>query len=127
MRVTLLKSKLHRAAVTGADLHYEGSIAIDRDLIAAAKLLPWERVEVYNLNNGARFSTYVIPGQPGEVMLNGAAARLAMPGDRVIVASYAEFEAAEAAAHRPTVVLLDERNRPLPTETAAPERPAHAA
>jgi aspartate 1-decarboxylase len=119
MRVTLLKSKLHRAVVTGADLHYEGSIALDPALIAAARLLPWERVDVYNINNGARFSTYVIPGQSGEVMLNGAAARLALPGDRVIVAAYAEFEAAEAARHQPTVVLLDEHNRPTPVPLAS--------
>jgi aspartate 1-decarboxylase len=82
MRLTLLKSKLHRATVTGADLHYEGSIALGPDLRKAADLLKHERVEVYNCNNGARFATYVIAGKKrGEVMLNGAAARLVQPGD----------------------------------------------
>lgn len=113
MRLTLMKSKLHRATVTAADLNYEGSIALGPDLRAAADLLEFERVDIYNVNNGARFATYVIAGQrPGEVMVNGAAARLVQPGDQVIIVSYAEFERAEAAAHRPTVVVLDAQNRP---------------
>jgi aspartate 1-decarboxylase len=112
MRLTLLKSKLHRATVTGADLHYEGSIALGPDLRRAARLLVHERVEVYNCHNGERFATYVIAGsRPGEVMLNGAAARLVQPGDAVIIAAYAEFTPAEARRHRPTVVLLDAQNR----------------
>ncbi len=115
MRVTLLKAKLHRVRVTGADLHYEGSIAIGPDLIAAAGFLPWERVDVYNITNGQRFSTYVIPGsQPGEILVNGAAARLVQRDDQVIVAAYAEFDLEEAHAHRPTVVLVDADNRPRP-------------
>jgi aspartate 1-decarboxylase len=118
MRLTLLKSKLHRATVTGADLDYEGSIAIGPELIRAAGLLPWERVDVYNVTTGARFSTYVIPGRErGEVLVNGAAARLVQKGDHVIVAAYAEFDADEARRHRPIVVLLDAENRPI----AAPE------
>lgn len=113
MRLTLLKAKLHRATVTAADLNYEGSIALGPDLRAAAGLLDYERVDIYNCTNGARFSTYVIAGtKAGEVMLNGAAARLVQPGDQVIIAAYAEFTPAEARRHQPTVVLLDAQNRP---------------
>lgn len=114
MRLTLLKSKLHRATVTGADLDYEGSIAIGPELIRAAGLLPWERVEIYNVTNGHRFSTYVIPGRErGEILVNGAAARLVQKGDQVIIAAYAEFDPDEARRHRPVVVLLDSENRPI--------------
>ena len=121
MRVTLLKAKLHRVVVTGADLRYEGSIAIGPELIRAAGLLPWERVDIYNITNGNRFSTYVIPGvERGQILVNGAAARLVQPGDEIIVAAYAEFEAEEARRHRPVVVLVDAENRPL----AAPEHVA---
>lgn len=113
MRLTLLKSKLHRATVTAADLNYEGSIAIAPELRRAAGLLLHERVEIYNCHNGARFATYVIGGRKrGEILVNGAAARLVQPGDEVIIAAYAEFEPAEAVRHRPVVVLLDRRNRP---------------
>lgn len=113
MRLTLLKAKLHRATVTAADLNYEGSIALGPDLRKAAGLLEYERVEIYNCNNGERFATYVIAGaRRGEVMLNGAAARLVQPGDQVIIAAYADFTPEEARAHRPTVVLLDAKNRP---------------
>jgi aspartate 1-decarboxylase len=113
MRLTLLKSKLHRATVTGADLNYEGSIALGPDLRQAAGLLLHERVEIYNVNNGERFATYVIGGRrPGEVVLNGAAARLVQPGDEVIIAAYAEFDPAEAERHQPNVVLLNRRNQP---------------
>lgn len=118
MRLTLLKCKLHRATVTGADIDYEGSIAIGPELIRAAGLLPWERVDVYNVTNGQRFSTYVIPGRErGEILVNGAAARLVQKGDQVIIAAYAEFDPDEARRHRPVVVLLDRENRPI----AAPE------
>ena len=104
MRLTLLKAKLHRATVTAADLNYEGSIAIAPELRRAAGLLLHERVEVYNCNNGERFATYVIGGRRrGEIMINGAAARLVQPGDEVIIAAYAEFETAEAARHEPVV------------------------
>ena len=113
MRLTLLKSKLHRATVTAADLNYEGSIAIAPELRRAAGLLLHERVEIYNVNNGERFATYVIGGRHrGEIMVNGAAARLVQPGDEVIIAAYADFEPAEAKKHEPVVVLLDKRNRP---------------
>lgn len=113
MRITLLKAKLHRARVTASDLNYEGSIALAPELRRAAGLLPHERVEIYNTTNGARFATYVIAGRKrGEVMLNGAAARLVQPGDEIIIAAYAEFEPAEAEEHEPTVVLLDAKNRP---------------
>jgi aspartate 1-decarboxylase len=111
MRLTLLKSKIHRATVTGADLTYEGSISIDPELCAAANLIPFERVEIYNCNNGNRFATYVIHGRSGEICLNGAAARLVQPGDLVIIACYADFERAEALQHHPSVVLVDEGNR----------------
>lgn len=113
MRLTLLKSKLHRARVTAALLDYEGSIALGPDLRAAADLLLHERVEIYNVTTGARFATYVIGGTvPGEVAVNGAAARLVQVGDHVIIAAYAEFEPDEARAHQPTIVLLDEHNHP---------------
>lgn len=111
MRRTLLKSKIHRATVTDADLNYEGSISIDPKLCDAARLIPFERVEIYNCNNGARFATYVINGKDGEVCLNGAAARLVHKGDVVIIASYADFEDAEALQHRPTLVFVDGQNR----------------
>jgi aspartate 1-decarboxylase len=113
MRLTLLKAKLHRATITAADLNYEGSIALGPDLRKAAGLLEYERVEIYNVNNGQRFATYVIAAEKrGEVMVNGAAARLVQPGDQVIIVAYGEFEPDEAKAHRPTVVLLDAKNRP---------------
>jgi len=115
MRLTLLKCKLHRATVTGADLNYEGSIGLGPELIAAAGLRPFERVEIYNIHNGERFATYVIEGKaPGEVCLNGAAARLVHPGDLVIICSYADFEEREASDHRPRVVLLGPGNAILP-------------
>jgi aspartate 1-decarboxylase len=111
MRITMLKSKIHRATVTGADLTYEGSISIDPKLCDAARLIPFEKVEIYNCNSGARFATYVILGKPGEICLNGAAARLVQKGDLVIIASYAEFELQEAAAHQPSLVHVDARNK----------------
>lgn len=111
MRRTLLKSKIHRATVTDADLNYEGSISIDPVLIEQADLLPFEKVEIYNCDNGNRFSTYVITGGPGEICLNGAAARLVHRGDLVIIASYAEYDEVEALRHDPRLVFVDERNR----------------
>ena len=116
MRLTLLKSKLHRATVTAADLDYEGSIAIASELRRAAGFLLNERVEIYNVTNGQRFATYVIAGRKrGDIMVNGAAARLVQPGDEVIIAAYAEFEEDEARRHKPVVVLLDKQNRPKRT------------
>jgi aspartate 1-decarboxylase len=111
VRITLLKSKLHRATVTDADLSYEGSITIDADLCQAAQLLPYEKVDVYNCNTGARFATYVMPGDRGEICINGAAVRLAHKGDPVIIASYGSYEAQEAQAHQPILLLLDAHNQ----------------
>ncbi len=113
MQVTLLKCKLHRAAVTECDLNYEGSISIDRDLIEAAGLLVNERVEIYNIDNGNRFATYVIEGGSGtgEIGLNGAAARLACVGDKLIICAYAQMTVDEARSHQPTVIVLGEQNR----------------
>jgi len=111
MRRTFLKSKLHRATVTAADPDYEGSISLDRGLCREAGLLEFEQVDVYDITNGARFTTYVIYGEPGQVQLNGAAARLVQLGDRVIIAAYAELEPAEVTSHSPRVVLLGNDNR----------------
>jgi len=111
MRLTLLKSKIHRAKVTRANLEYEGSVSIDPQLCEAAGLHPFERVEIYNCNNGARLATYAIPGAEGEICLNGAAARHALPGDRVIICAYAQYEEAEAVGHGPTLVFVDDENR----------------
>lgn len=110
MTVTLLKSKIHRATVTGADLNYEGSISIDPKLCEAAHLTPFERVEIYNCNNGERFATYVIYGKEGEICLNGAAARRVHKGDLVIIAAYAGFDQAEAFSYKPQLVMVDGKN-----------------
>lgn len=111
MKVSLLRSKIHRATVTEADLTYEGSISICPDLIAASGLLIHERVDIYNCNNGARFSTYVIKGKKGQICLNGAAARHVQKGDVVIIVAYCGVEMNEAKKHVPTVVFVDEKNR----------------
>ncbi len=113
MFLTMLKSKIHRATVTQANLNYRGSITIDQDLLEAAKILPHEKVQVVNNNNGARFETYVIRGERGSgiICLNGAAARLAQPGDSVIVISYAMMTQEEAMVHQPVIVLADESNK----------------
>lgn len=113
MQVTLMKGKIHRARVTEADLHYEGSISIDRNLIEAAGFLINEKVDIFNIDTGARFSTYVIeaPAGSGTIGLNGAAARLAMTGDKVIIVAYASFDSDEARGFKPSVVLVDEQNR----------------
>lgn len=112
MMLTMLKAKLHRAVVTQADLHYEGSIAIDRDLLDRAGILPHEQVDVLNINNGARFTTYAIEAPRGSKTfgVNGAAARLVQKGDRIIVVTYCGLPAEEARNYSPTVVLLDENN-----------------
>ncbi len=109
---TLMKSKIHRATVTRTNLNYVGSITIAEDLMEAADLLENELVQVVNINSGARFETYVIPGKAGSgaIELNGAAARLAEPGDLVIIISYGMYDADEVKGHQPTVVLVDERN-----------------
>lgn len=118
----MLKSKIHRAVVTDADLNYEGSVSIDPALCEQARLLEFEKVEIYNCNNGERFATYVIFGKAGEVCLNGAAARLVHRGDLVIIASYAEMEEHEIAAHQPALVFVDQKNRALPSNTALSRR-----
>ncbi|MFP8489537.1 aspartate 1-decarboxylase [Gracilimonas sp. Q87] len=114
MKITMFKSKLHQMAVTEANLMYEGSITIDQDLLDAANLLPYEKVQVLNITNGARLETYTIPGERGSRVccLNGAAARLTHVGDRIIVISYAEMTPEEAKEHKPKVVIVDENNDP---------------
>lgn len=123
MRRTMLKSKIHRAKVTEADLEYVGSITIDPVLMEAADLLDHERVEIYNITNGERFATYAIPGErgAGEICINGAAAHLARAGDLVIIASYADYDEAELGSHQPRLVFVDRRNRPARPK-AAPAR-----
>lgn len=113
MKRTLLKSKIHRATVTGADLHYEGSVSVDPELLRAADIVNHERVDIYDITNGARLTTYAIPGEPGtgEIRINGAAAHLVNAGDLVIIASYAEYSEQEVADHEPRVILVDSRNR----------------
>lgn len=111
----MMKSKIHRATVTHADLHYVGSITIDHDLMDGANLLPNERVDVVNITNGARLSTYVIPGERGSgvIGINGAAARLVAPGDLIIVIGYALVPEEALPGFRPSVVFVDDRNHPL--------------
>lgn len=111
MLLTLLKCKLHKATVTDANLKYEGSVSIDPKLCDLAQLRPWEQVDIYNCNNGERFTTYVIMGKPGEICLNGAAARKVQPGDEVIIAAYCQMEAANATTHEPRIVFLDSDNQ----------------
>lgn len=108
----MLLGKIHRAVVTGADVNYVGSITVDPVLLDAAGILPYERVQVVDVENGARLETYTIPGTPGkgEIQLNGAAARLVAVGDHVIIMAYATMTDEEAAAHRPKVVLVNEGN-----------------
>lgn len=113
MKRTLLKSKIHRATVTEANLDYEGSITIDTKLMEAADLVEFERVEVYDINNGSRFATYVIPGEAGSgvICLNGAAARLVAVNDLVIICSYGDYSEDERATHNPKVVSVSEKNK----------------
>ena len=113
MRRTMMKSKIHRATVVGADLNYVGSVSLDPHLMELADIREHEQVHVLDIDNGARFETYAIVGGPGDVILNGAAARLVHPGDKVIIITYAEYEAAEPATYAPTVVLLDDEHTPL--------------
>jgi len=112
MLITMLKCKLHRAAVTEGCVDYPGSIAISRELLDAAGLLPYEKVLVANLRDGARFETYVIIADaPGQIVLNGAAAHLGKVGDRVIIMSFCDLTPEEAQQHHPRIVVLDEQNR----------------
>jgi aspartate 1-decarboxylase len=115
MQLTLLKGKIHRAAVTQCDLDYEGSISVDAGLMERAGILPNEQVDVLNINNGERFTTYAIPAPAGSgtIGVNGAAARRAQKGDLVIIVAYARMEEAEAKSFQPRVVLVDGANRPI--------------
>lgn len=121
---TMMKSKIHRATVTQADLHYVGSLTVDEELLAAADLLPGEQVSVVDVTNGARLETYVIPGPPGSgvIGINGAAARLVHPGDVVIIISYGLLDEAELRRYQPRVVHVDAGNRvvALGEDPAAP-------
>lgn len=125
MQRTMLQAKLHRARVTQADLHYEGSCGIDQGLLELSGLRENQYIEIYNISNGERFSTYIIsaPRGSGEISLNGAAARKAMVGDLLIIAAYSIYSEAELASYRPVIVLLDEHNRPKP-KAAAPAKAA---
>ncbi len=113
MRRRMMKSKIHRATVTSTDVDYVGSVSIDVDLMKRADILEWEQVAVLDVDNGARFETYAIAGEAGQVQLNGAAARLVEPGHRVILLTYADFDEDELADFSPVVVKVDARNRPL--------------
>jgi len=114
MQLTLLKGKIHRATVTQCDLNYEGSISVDSALMERAGILPHEQVDVLNINNGERFTTYAIPAPAGSgiIGVNGAAARLAQMGDLVIIVAYARMEEAEAKSFQPRVLLVDAKNKP---------------
>lgn len=116
----MMKSKIHRATVTDADLHYVGSITVDAELMSAADLVEYEQVAVVDIDNGNRLETYVITGSPGSgsICLNGAAARLVSPGDKVIIISYAEYDEAELAGYAPTIVHVDSENHPVPEDEA---------
>ena len=115
MLLTLLQAKLHRVRVTEADLNYEGSCGIDEELLEASGLRVNQYIELYNVSNGERFSTYIIkaPRGSGAISLNGAAARKAMVGDLLIICAYSQYTEAEAATHEPVVVLVDDKNQPL--------------
>jgi len=113
MKREMLRAKIHRVRVTEADLHYEGSLTLDTELMGAGRFYPFERIDVYNVTRGTRFSTYLIEGKEGSGVccVNGAAAHLASAGDLVIIASYIPVEESEIPGHRPIVVLVDEQNR----------------
>jgi aspartate 1-decarboxylase len=115
----MMKSKIHRARVTDANLHYVGSITLDVQLMKLADIREWEQVQVVDIDNGARFETYAIPGGSGDVCLNGAAARLVQPGDRVIVITYADYDEAELDDYEPRVVHVDASNRAVDEGAAA--------
>ena len=120
MRRRMMKSKVHRATVTDANLHYVGSVTVDRDLMDAADLLEYEQVAIVDIDNGARLETYVIAGErgSGDLCLNGAAARLVSPGDKVIVISYADYDQAELATYEPAIVHVDTANQIVDEATA---------
>ena len=125
MRRKMMKPKIHRATVTGSDLDYVGSITLDPVLMELADVLEHEQVHVLDLDNGARFETYAMKGGRGDVVLNGAAARLVHTGDRVIVISYAQYDEAELESYEPKIVHVDSRNRPTDEEFQALDRELH--
>src|SRR3954462_11280182 len=112
MQRTMMKSKIHRATITGANLEYVGSITLDRALMDLADIREFEQVAVLDIDNGVRFETYAMEGGPGDVILNGAAARLVDPGDKIIVITYAQYDEEELAGYEPVVVHVDEQNQP---------------
>lgn len=118
MLLEFLHSKIHRATVTDANLNYVGSITIDENLLKAAKMREWQKVEILDVNNGERFQTYIIKGKAGsgEICLNGAAARKVQPGDKVIIVTYAQFEENEIDGFEPTVVIVDDNNKIIETK-----------
>ena len=118
MRRRMMKSKIHRATVTAANLNYVGSVSIDTELMGLADILPYEQVAVLDIDNGARFETYAIEGERGEVCLNGAAARLVSPGDKVIIITYADYDDAELEGFEPTIVHVDANNTAITEEMA---------
>ncbi len=126
MRRTIFKSKIHRATVTHADLHYEGSVTIDEDLMSAAGIWEYEAVHIWNITRGTRLQTYAVKGESGSgvICINGAAAHLNKPGDLVILATFAEMDEAEARAHTPKVVLVDGANRPVARDAVEVPGPA---
>ena len=113
MNITMLKSKIHRATVTQCELHYEGSLTVDADLLDVSGILAHEQIDVLNINSGARFTTYAIEGKRGSgiIGVNGAAARLCQNGDMIIICAYAHMDAAEAKKFKPTVVFVDDNNK----------------
>jgi aspartate 1-decarboxylase len=128
MRRRMFKGKIHRATITQADLHYEGSVTIDHDLLDLADIIPYEAVDVWNITQGTRLTTYAIGGPRGSgvICINGAAAHLNRPGDMVILATFADMDEAEAKRFVPKVVRVDRNNRPLPLAEQHPEVPGPA-
>lgn len=126
MQITLLKSKLHRACVTHAELEYDGSCAIDSRLLDAAGIVEFEQIQIYNITNGERFTTYAIKADAGSgiISVNGAAAHKARVGDRVIICTYVAMEAAAARVYKPRLIYLDERNRVVRTANTIPVQAA---
>lgn len=126
MQMNLLKAKIHRANVTQAELHYEGSCAIDGDLLDLAGIREYEQIHIYNVNNGERFSTYAIRADEGSgvISINGAAAHRAQPGDIIIICVYGVYSEAEAAQHKPTLVYVDRHNKVTHTKHSIPKQAA---
>jgi aspartate 1-decarboxylase len=118
MRRRMMKSKIHRATVTDANLHYVGSITLDAELLEQADIREWEQVTIVDIDNGARFETYAIVGGPGDVCLNGAAARLVHPGDKIIIITYGDYDDADLESYEPRIVHVDTANRQIDADTA---------